>query len=88
LSKKKKKGKFLWCFSLFTDGRNVVTVCGPLSEKVSRARENPSDGAALPGNGSPREALSNGYFRESLVLDRAQEVKYFFILLFNNFDII
>lgn len=50
--------KFLCCFSVFTDGGNVVTVCWALSEKVSRARENPSDGAALPGNGSPREALS------------------------------
>lgn len=55
-----KNVKFLCCFSLFTDGGNAVTVCGSLSEKVSRARENPSDGAALPGNGSPREALSNG----------------------------
>lgn len=51
---------FLCCFSLFTDGGNFVTVCGSLSEKVSWARENPGDGAALPGNGSTREALSNG----------------------------
>ncbi len=43
----------------FTDGGNFVTVCGSLSEKMSRARENPGDGATLPGNGSPIEALSN-----------------------------
>lgn len=51
---------------------------------MSRARENPGDGATLPGNGSPIEALSN---EPQMVLSYPFSI-LLLLLLFKDVDII